>query len=446
MTKSAKETNMNELITAMVGRVLENRFPPVDNQPKDVILSIQHLSTKYEPYLQDVTFDVREGEIFGLYGLVGAGRTELLETIFGIRTRAAGRVYLNHKLMNFSCAKEAMDYGFALITEERKANGLFLKGNLTFNTTIANLNAYKKGAALSEPKMTKATANEIKVMHTKCLGPNDMISSLSGGNQQKVIFGKWLEREPKVFMMDEPTRGIDVGAKYEIYDLIIQMAKQGKTIIVVSSEMPEILGITNRIDQTFAQPSESLLKKNLKESVKKQKEKGNKLEPVVISGRAIAKSWWGKAWCDNLEHYADFASRLERGKRYVRTGTVIDLKIQKGKIIARVQGTRKTPYRVEIRISPLTEQKCEAILDRCGKIETLERLLSGDFPDEMKELFQGEDGLFPQPSEISFQCSCPDWALMCKHVAAALYGVGARLDMNPALFFELRGIEISSRS
>ena len=110
-----------------------------------------------------------------------------------------------------------------------------------------NLNAYKKGAALSEPKMTKATANEIKVMHTKCLGPNDMISSLSGGNQQKVIFGKWLERGPKVFMMDEPTRGIDVGAKYEIYDLIIQMAKQGKTIIVVSSEMPEILGITNRI-------------------------------------------------------------------------------------------------------------------------------------------------------------------------------------------------------
>lgn len=196
------------------------------------------------------------------------------------------------------------------------------------------------------------------------------------------------------------------------------------------------------IDQTFAQPSESLLKKNLKESVKKQKEKGNKLEPVVISGRTIAKSWWGKAWCDNLERYADFASRLERGKRYVRTGTVIDLKIQKGKIIARVQGTRKTPYRVEIRISPLTEKKCEAILERCGKIETLERLLSGDFPDDMKELFQGEDGLFPQPSEISFQCSCPDWALMCKHVAAALYGVWARLDTNPALFFELRGIEI----
>ena len=127
----------------MVGRVLENRFPPVDNKPKDVILSIQHLSTKYEPHLQDITFDVHEGEIFGLYGLVGAGRTELLETIFGIRTRAAGRVYFKNQLMNFTCAKEAMDYGFALITEERKANGLFLKADITFNTTIANMNHYK---------------------------------------------------------------------------------------------------------------------------------------------------------------------------------------------------------------------------------------------------------------------------------------------------------------
>ena len=247
MTKSTKETNMNELIAAMVGRVLENRFPPVDNKPKDVILSIQHLSTKYEPHLQDITFDVHEGEIFGLYGLVGAGRTELLETIFGIRTRAAGRVYFKNQLMNFTCAKEAMDYGFALITEERKANGLFLKGNLTFNTTIANLGAYKNGPALSDSKMTKATSDEIKIMHTKCMGPEDMISALSGGNQQKVIFGKWLERGPQIFMMDEPTRGIDVGAKYEIYELIINMAKQGKTVIVVSSEMPEILGITNRI-------------------------------------------------------------------------------------------------------------------------------------------------------------------------------------------------------
>lgn len=247
MTKRSDETNMNELISAMVGRSLENRFPDVINTPGKTYLSIQHLSTKYEPYLQDVTFDVKKGEIFGLYGLVGAGRTELLETIFGVRTRAAGRVYVNEHLMNFSTAAEAMDHGFAMITEERKANGLFLKGDLTFNTTIANLNQYKAGPILSDPKMTKATVNELKVMNTKAQGPSDLISSLSGGNQQKVIFGKWLERYPQVFLMDEPTRGIDVGAKYEIYQLIIDMAKSGTTIIVVSSEMPEILGITNRI-------------------------------------------------------------------------------------------------------------------------------------------------------------------------------------------------------
>ena len=238
MTKDSKDTDMNELISAMVGRSLDNRFPPVDNKPGEVIFSGK---------FQNISFDIRKGEIFGLYGLVGAGRTELLETIFGMRTRAAGNVIYDGKIMNFTSTKDAMDHGFALITEERKANGLFLKGDITFNTTIANMNHYKKGIALSKDEMVRATANEIKVMRTKCMGPDDMISSLSGGNQQKAIFGRWLERSPNIFMMDDPTRGIDVGAKYEIYELIINMAKQGKTIIVVSSEMPEILGITNRI-------------------------------------------------------------------------------------------------------------------------------------------------------------------------------------------------------
>ena len=247
MTKDSKDTNMNELISAMVGRSLDNRFPPVDNTPGETILSVQNLSTKYAPKLQNISFDVKKGEIFGLYGLVGAGRTELLETIFGMRTRAAGNVIYDGKMMNFASPKDAMNHGFALITEERKANGLFLIADITFNTTIANMNHYKSGLALSHDDMVRATAEEIKVMHTKCMGPDDMIANLSGGNQQKVIFGKWLERSPNIFMMDDPTRGIDVGAKYEIYELIINMAKQGKTIIVVSSEMPEILGITNRI-------------------------------------------------------------------------------------------------------------------------------------------------------------------------------------------------------
>ncbi|MDD7593131.1 MAG: sugar ABC transporter ATP-binding protein [Peptoniphilaceae bacterium] len=246
-TKNTSDTNMNELISAMVGRSLDNRFPDVDNEPGEVVLSIRSLSTKFKPHLQDITFDVRKGEIFGLYGLVGAGRTELLETIFGVRTRAAGSVFYRGKRMNFTNSKEAMEHGFSMITEERKSSGIFPKSDLVFNTTIANINHYKKGFALSKSKMMRATMGELQTMHTKAMGPEDSIMSLSGGNQQKVIFGKWLERDPNIFLMDEPTRGIDVGAKFEIYQLIIDMAKQGKTIIVVSSEMPEILGITNRI-------------------------------------------------------------------------------------------------------------------------------------------------------------------------------------------------------
>ena len=193
----------------------------------------------------------------------------------------------------------------------------------------------------------------------------------------------------------------------------------------------------------FSQPTTAELQRNSESSRKKAQDKGQILEPVVIVGRTIAKSWWGQAWCRNLEQYADFESRLDRGKRYVRTGAVLDLKIQKGRVLAKVQGSRKAPYKVEIRISPLSEEKCQKILEKCGKrIENLEALATGNFPAELKELFTGQEGLFPTPKEISFACSCPDWALMCKHVAAVLYGIGARLDSQPTLFFELRGVDI----
>ena len=196
-------------------------------------------------------------------------------------------------------------------------------------------------------------------------------------------------------------------------------------------------------DGFYSQPTTSELKQKSETSRKSAEKKGKVLEPVVIQGRSIANSWWGQAWCANLERYADFESRLGRGKRYVKTGAVIDLKIGKGKIQAKVQGSRKTPYKVEIRISPLSEEHCQGIIEKCGqRVETLEKLLAGNFPMELKELFTGRDGLFPSSREISFLCSCPDWALMCKHVAAVLYGIGARLDENPSLFFELRGIEM----
>lgn len=247
LAKGTKETEMNELISAMVGRSLEKRFPDVDNVPGDYIFEVKGLATKYEPILEDISFKVRKGEIFGLYGLVGAGRSELLEAMFGVRTIASGEMIYNGKKLHFKNSRDAMEHCFALVTEERKFNGMFGKASIEFNTTITNLESYKTNGILSNRKLYEAASREITTMKTKCVSPDELITSLSGGNQQKVIIGKWIEREPEVFLMDEPTRGIDVGAKYEIYQLIIQMAKEGKTIIVVSSEMPEILGITNRI-------------------------------------------------------------------------------------------------------------------------------------------------------------------------------------------------------
>ena len=198
-------------------------------------------------------------------------------------------------------------------------------------------------------------------------------------------------------------------------------------------------------DETFyPQPTEQELRYNAAETARKASIKGRLLNPVVLTGRKIAASWWGQAWCENLERYADYETRLSRGQRYVRSGAVVDLQIQTGRILARVQGTRKTPYKVEIRISPLSQQRCDEIMDRCStRVDSLENLLAGHFPEELKDVFLGEGGLFPTPREISFSCSCPDWAMMCKHVAAALYGVGARRWRICSGFYELNGVHIS---
>lgn len=247
MKKEVADTNMNELIRAMVGRSLDHRFPEVDNDPGEYIFEINNLYTKFEPFLEDISFKVRKGEIFGLYGLVGAGRSELLETLFGVRTIASGSILVDGEKVHFKNSKEAMDYQFALITEERKLNGMFASGTISFNTTIANMNSYKTYKLLDTRKINDAAIRQIHTLKTRCVSSEDLITMLSGGNQQKVIIGKWLETDPEIFLMDEPTRGIDVGAKFEIYQLIIKMAKEGKTIIMVSSEMPEILGVSNRI-------------------------------------------------------------------------------------------------------------------------------------------------------------------------------------------------------
>ena len=195
----------------------------------------------------------------------------------------------------------------------------------------------------------------------------------------------------------------------------------------------------------YSQPSAEELKRKALASANNAKKKGKVYEPVICHTKRgeICKSWWGKSWCNNLEQYADYSSRLERGKGYVRSGAVIDLQITDGKVEAKVQGRRKTPYKVEIRIRRLSEDNCQRIIDRCtDRIDSLESLVNGKFPEELKSIFTEQGGLFPTPKEISFSCSCPDWAMMCKHVAAVMYGIGVRFDDNPFYFFSLRGIDV----
>ncbi len=172
--------------------------------------------------------------------------------------------------------------------------------------------------------------------------------------------------------------------------------------------------------------------------------KGMKLEPVVLEGRAISRTWWGKAWAANLERYADYANRIPRGRTYVRSGAVLDLKITPGSIAAMVSGSRSRPYSVEIGIKPLPKKVESSLIKKsCSSLHSMHDLLAGKFPEALKEeFFKRDDGLFPSPGEIELGCSCPDWAEMCKHVAAVLYGVAARLDKRPELFFVLRTIEI----
>ena len=239
---------MEKVVNMMVGRDLEDRFPPKTNTPGDVHLSVRNLTTKYPPVVQDINFDLRRGEILGIAGLVGAGRTELVEALFGVRTLSSGEVLLDGKVISNSTANKAIGNKFAYLTEERRETGIYPMADITFNSTIANIQAYKnKAGFLIDRKMEDDADKQIKAMRIKTPSKREPIRSLSGGNQQKVIIGRWLLTNPDVLLLDEPTRGIDVGAKFEIYQLIINLAKSGKSVIVVSSEMPELIGITNRI-------------------------------------------------------------------------------------------------------------------------------------------------------------------------------------------------------
>ena len=246
-TERAADLEMNDIIRLMVGRELTNQFPPKTNVPGDVYLKVDGLTGMYNQ-LRDVSFYARRGEILGLAGLDSSGRTETLESIFGIRTRKEGIISLNDQPCFNRSAGESIKNGFALLTEERRATGIFGVLDIKANTVISSLQRHLRfGLYLSEKTQREDTQHYIDAMHTKTPSQETKIRSLSGGNQQKVIIGRWLLTEPEVLLLDEPTRGIDVGAKYEIYQLILDLANKGKTVIMVSSEMPELLGVCDRI-------------------------------------------------------------------------------------------------------------------------------------------------------------------------------------------------------
>ena len=248
-TKSVADLSTDQIISMMVGRDLTNRFPPKDNEVKEMILKVEGLTAKNQPSINDVSFELHKGEILGIAGLVGAKRTDIVETIFGIREKESGKIFIHGKEVKNHNPNEAIANGFSLVTEERRATGIYSVLNICFNSTIANLDSYKKSrfSLLSNKNLSKDTQWVIDSMRVKTPSQSTSIGSLSGGNQQKVIIGRWLLTEPDVLMLDEPTRGIDVLAKYEIYQLMIELAKKDKGIIMISSEMPELLGVTDRI-------------------------------------------------------------------------------------------------------------------------------------------------------------------------------------------------------
>lgn len=247
-TVSTHNTKIEHIVSLMVGRALTQRFPPKMNTPKEVILKVENLTAANQPSIQNINFELRKGEILGIAGLVGARRTDIVEVLFGIREKASGNILLNGKNIYNRNALESINNGFALVTEERRSTGIYANLSIEFNSLISNVKSYiNKLGLLHQKKMKSDTQWVIDAMNVKTPSHNTHIGSLSGGNQQKVIIGRWLLTQPEVLMLDEPTRGIDIGAKYEIYQLIIDLAKKEKGIIIISSEMPELLGITDRI-------------------------------------------------------------------------------------------------------------------------------------------------------------------------------------------------------
>ena len=247
-TWDAKELTTDLIITRMVGRELANLYPPRENVPGEVVFEVEDFTSINPRSFRNVNFQLKKGEILGVAGLVGAQRTELMEGIFGIRSHSKGTIKYQGKEMKINRPKDAIDNGIAMLTEDRRATGIMGVLSIADNISIASLNKYLDfGVSINNKKIEELVQDNIKKMNTKTPSSKTQIQSLSGGNQQKVLIGRWLANDPDVLILDEPTRGIDVGAKYEIYTIIADLAKQGKSIIMISSEMAEIIGMSDRV-------------------------------------------------------------------------------------------------------------------------------------------------------------------------------------------------------
>lgn len=244
-TVNVKDTTKEKLVSLMVGRELSSYYTKTDTATDEVILEVSGLSDGN--MVKDVSFDLRKGEILGFAGLVGAGRTETLQNIFGLTKRTAGTVKLEGKEVNFKSPKEAMKAGIGFVSEDRKKLGLFPDQSVRFNMTIEVLEQFIKRLHYSRSKERQLTQKYIDKMETKVATMEQVISGLSGGNQQKVIIGRWLLATDKILILDEPTRGVDVLAKAEIYEIMNQLAAQGLAIIMISSELPELINMSDRV-------------------------------------------------------------------------------------------------------------------------------------------------------------------------------------------------------
>ena len=246
-TSNASDLTIDKIITQMVGRSLDNVFPPKTNVPGDTVMQVEGLTAMHQ-HLFDVSFELRRGEILGFAGLGGAGRTEVLENIFGLATLKSGSIIKDGKRIDNRDTRKAKRNSFAMITEERRTTGIFSPLNVRENATIANIKNYLQFKLyLSNAKISADTRWAVETFKIATPSQKTRIISLSGGNQQKVILGRWLLTKPDILLLDEPTRGIDVGAKYEIYQIMIDLASKGMAIIMVSSEMEELLGVSDRI-------------------------------------------------------------------------------------------------------------------------------------------------------------------------------------------------------